>query len=557
QLIKQQLHKSLASMATQPFSTFDPCLDAPNPGLFIKGIGAIDLPLSERDAHVIIRASLQNIGDGWAKASVRRIKELDPEQFELRGLEWQQTVKDVVSRIALDMGATTSAIKAEPHKLLLYTRGALLRPREYHFQSNCVELQDARLCSPGDTPRVFGCLEICLPSKHEGGDLHITHEGRTMVLETAKPSQFRYSYMAWYAAVSYEVKPVTSGYRFMLIYNLSYVASSIPQPISSLHSVDLELQNVFALWNNSIKRGDVYPKKLAYILDRRYDNDNMGLAQLKGRDNLRVCRLEKVCSKADFCLYLASLVRTVRGCCDEDEHDAYGYGNAFGGHAYFGHSTSGECKVDNGTSFHEITEVYEETVELKRVVCLDGSEVATDVRIEGRDIAQPNSFAGGPDKEDYSDSAGCGVVTATHYYNRTVILLVPRACKIEFIFKSVKMGQPDVERWVERLIESIQAHAPDSGRKDELAQLCQHITEMNREFLERNYLGQFTESEWENKKQYSESMIGRVVNASLLLGRLDLFQDALAVVPQKLPPWIYVDIGKAIHTLGVRRMIKE
>jgi hypothetical protein len=213
---------------------------------------------------------------------------------------------------------------------------------------------------------------------------------------------------------------VTSGYRLMLIYNLTHVTSGVLQPISTLHSAALELQDVFALWNESIKRREVYPKKLAYILDGRYKNENMGIAHLRGSDKLRARQLGKLCSEADFCLYLASLERTIRGGCDEDEDDTYGYGNAFGGSAYFGHGTSGKCMDDNGTSFHEITEVYEETIKLKRVIDLDGSKFATDVRIEERDIVQPDPFAKGPDREDYSDPTEDDGVTATHYYSRMV-----------------------------------------------------------------------------------------------------------------------------------------
>ena len=109
----------------------------------------------------------------------------------------------------------------------------------------------------------------------------------------------------------------------------------------------------------------------------------------------------------------------VCGGCGEEEDDAYGYGSGFGGNAYFGHGKGGKEK-DGNSSFHEITDICEETTVLKRVVNLTGSEIATDVRIEECDIAQPDPFANRPDKEDYSHSTGSDDVTATHYYNKSV-----------------------------------------------------------------------------------------------------------------------------------------
>lgn len=48
------------------------------------------------------------------------------------------------------------------------------------------------------TPRVFATLVIALPSKHEGGELQVTHAGKTQVFETSKYSDFGSSYLAWY-----------------------------------------------------------------------------------------------------------------------------------------------------------------------------------------------------------------------------------------------------------------------------------------------------------------------------------------------------------------------
>jgi len=48
---------------------------------------------------------------------------------------------------------------------------------------------------------MFATLVIALPSKHEGGEVRVTHSGKTKKFETSKFSEFDASYLAWYAAL--------------------------------------------------------------------------------------------------------------------------------------------------------------------------------------------------------------------------------------------------------------------------------------------------------------------------------------------------------------------
>jgi hypothetical protein len=48
---------------------------------------------------------------------------------------------------------------------------------------------------------MFGTLVICLPSSHEGGEIHVTHGGQRKILDTAKSSEFDYTYLCWFATV--------------------------------------------------------------------------------------------------------------------------------------------------------------------------------------------------------------------------------------------------------------------------------------------------------------------------------------------------------------------
>lgn len=44
---------------------------------------------------------------------------------------------------------------------------------------------------------MFGTLVICLPSKHQGGAVRLTHGGKEMFFASDEQSSYGLSYMAW------------------------------------------------------------------------------------------------------------------------------------------------------------------------------------------------------------------------------------------------------------------------------------------------------------------------------------------------------------------------
>lgn len=45
---------------------------------------------------------------------------------------------------------------------------------------------------------MFATLIVALPSKHTGGEVRLTHVGKTKVFETSQNLEFDASYLAWY-----------------------------------------------------------------------------------------------------------------------------------------------------------------------------------------------------------------------------------------------------------------------------------------------------------------------------------------------------------------------
>jgi hypothetical protein len=120
------------------FATFAELPNAPNPGIVISGLGNIGLPLSDRDAKEIIKAShLAPYGKGTetvVDTEVRKTWELNVDQFKVSNPAWEKIFPDILEHIVKELGllCDSSGIKAEPYKMLLYEEGAMFKQhKEY------------------------------------------------------------------------------------------------------------------------------------------------------------------------------------------------------------------------------------------------------------------------------------------------------------------------------------------------------------------------------------------------------------------------------------------
>lgn len=145
---------------------------------------------------------------------------------------------------------------------------------------------------------MFGTLIICLPSAHQGGDLVLHHAGETKVFPTSaapvRPSQCRPTMACWYSDVHHEVRPVTSGYRWVLTYNLA-IPPNLDLPSAASLGPVCEIRRQLIQWlhpRDARKR----PAKMYYRLSHDYTEDSIdriGLRALKGVDRARVDALKE------------------------------------------------------------------------------------------------------------------------------------------------------------------------------------------------------------------------------------------------------------------------
>lgn len=256
---------------------------------------------------------------------------------------------------------------------------------------------------------MFGTLVMALPSKYEGGEVHVTHAGKTKVFAASEFSAFEYPYLAWFSDVSHEVKPITSGRRLVLTYNLIHNTIDSKELNSRSDKGMAKLRAVFSRW----KEMQDAPKTLALLLDHQYTEASLCYAGVKGHDQHVGSHLREICEEHGFYLYLANLEKSVFGECDEDDYDydSYGYGSGYGRSRDFRRQSS----------WHKIIEVCDTIISLKRVVDLEGVEVGTDMGFDEETFVQPNALKNAePDDEDYSGFTGNEGVSTTHFYHRTV-----------------------------------------------------------------------------------------------------------------------------------------
>lgn len=238
--LKERLYEYLSDVKSEgSFSPYQHASLFPNPGLYIKKLGrVVPLPLSDHDAKAIAaNSTLAPFGmkdQTVVDTTVRNTSEINASEFEFRNPAWQPFFKQITKRAIEGLGVDAEkTVEAQSYKLLLYEEGAFFKA---HKDSEKV-------------PGMFASLIICLPScsKYTGGDVHLTHGSEKRVLNTSKFSGYDLSALAWYSDVKHEIKPVTSGYRLVLAFNL--IANS--GTVISANVLDerrLHLQSYLQVW---------------------------------------------------------------------------------------------------------------------------------------------------------------------------------------------------------------------------------------------------------------------------------------------------------------------
>lgn len=228
---------------------------------------------------------------------------------------------------------------------------------------------------------MIGTLVISLPSKHEGGEVHLSHSNRRHVFATSDFSSFDLAALAWYSDVTHEIKPISSGYRLVITYNLVQQRGS-PPSAGTFVEQQAQLQALLQKWTSALQS----KKRVIYKLDHKYSQSSLSIHNMKGRDAQLIRCLDQACQETGFYVFLAIMTKTEG--CEDDFY--YGGGD-------------------------------EDSLELDHVTSIDGSHITGSVDVEMSEILGPDPYKGrAADSEDEGEFTGNESMPSQYRYHDSV-----------------------------------------------------------------------------------------------------------------------------------------
>ncbi|KAK2858494.1 hypothetical protein FQN49_004680 [Arthroderma sp. PD_2] len=503
--IKKDIEEALRSIDSKgDFASFHSLNRELNPSLHINGLGrVVNLPLSPEDAKAIVdlchRSPFGKGTETLVDTSVRKCWELDTAEFDIKAPGWGNYMKKIVADVSKGLGVADKAnsIRVDPYKLLLYEEGAFFLSHQ-------------------DSPKadgMFATLIVCLPTKHEGGEIVLKHDNRSLFFESSTTSSAGFSYAAWYSDVFHEIQPITAGHRLVLTYNLILDgASSVPTAPTSKTT---PLSNAMQRWKSRVEEDGL--DYLLYKLSHMYTDSSLSFQKMKGKDSQRMIELQAACQALDFNLYLGNVERRVYGGCDD----------------YPG---------DNG--YYEIDELCDDESSLQKVVDAEGNLVTTKMPIEPLDFVQRRVLRGEPTEEDYSGYTGNEGTSVTHFYRKTVAIIVPKSLDVDFRFRGMlPRNEADLSTWLKRLLPLISDQEDSTSREEfsRVAKLTLNHNEVYNKFKEIrtpwSQTGHF-------RDKFSDTIISLVAQGLYMIKDLKTFEESIQLHSEFVGPVLHPFIAE-------------
>lgn len=275
--------------------------------LEVTGVGKLDFPVSKAQAKALRRvARPAHYGQGektLLDPGVRDTWKIAKSRVKIDRRRWNRTLLPVLDALGSELGLADGArLKAELHAMLLYDPGQFFAPH-----------QDSETSDD-----MVGTLVVLLPSEFRGGSLIVEHRGETV---TYRGSKTKLTFVAFYADCRHEVKPVRSGFRMALTFNLLLRAGS-REPGAPAREVDSAVVGSlsrrlrehferplparrYAARGTGAPEMAPPPNRLVYLLDHQYTPRSLAWHRLKGSDRVRSTALREAAEQANCELVLA------------------------------------------------------------------------------------------------------------------------------------------------------------------------------------------------------------------------------------------------------------
>jgi hypothetical protein len=372
--------------------------------LSVDGVGPVKLPVGapqERALVSVARPAMFGLGEETlTDTSVRDTWELTADQVSLGGT-WDCLLEEALIEVHEGLGLPRGArLRAELHALLVDGPDQFFAPHQDSEKDD----------------EMVATLVVSLPSIHTGGELVVSHGGEACTYRHA--DRHAIGFTAFYADCVHEVRPVRSGRRVTLTFNLLVTRDSDGTETDPDEELARLVGEHFATpatrgWSDKPMPA---PDRLVVLLDHQYSERGLAAGRLKGRDVDWVSRLRAVAAQAG-CLSALALgeIRQTWSAYEDDRSWRYRY------------DEGDEEYDDEESSSYDVGELIEDEISLgwwKRAGVGSGEQIGLGVD-ESEVCAVTPTASLKPYQSEYEGYMGNYGNTLDRWYRRAAIVLWP------------------------------------------------------------------------------------------------------------------------------------
>jgi len=372
------------------------------PRIEIAGVGVVSLPLPAEQARQLVavaaRAPYGRGSETLVDTDVRRTWQIDAGQVGISGRHWPATLAEIVARCADGLGIQES-VSAEFYKLLIYDTGS--------FFVNHRDTEKA--------PGMFATLVIVLPSPYTGGELVVRHRQREVSLDLSGDDAAEARFAAFYADCRHELRPVTSGFRLALVYNLIRSGPGAPPTPPEYDQQIASASQLLGRWAKATESDVQTVGRLVYPLEHAYTLAEIAFPTLKGGDAAVARALTAACRPAGCRVQPALLSIHESGSAEPSKR----------------WSRRGRHYSD-GDDDYTVSEVCERSLTLSDLQDSDGSRADfPEMACDDADLCPPGVLDDEePDEEEFFEATGNAGASFERSYRRAALVVWPQASEL-------------------------------------------------------------------------------------------------------------------------------
>jgi len=369
------------------------------PTIDVDGVGRIAFPIlpvqAEQLAAIAEAAAYGRGEETVVDREVRRTWQVDSAKVRIGGRHWEKTLAGLVTDMALGLGVS-EPVAAEFYKLLVYDTGSFF-----------VDHRDTE-----KVPGMFATMVLVLPSTHSGGELVIKHLGREVVLDPRPEEPSEIGFAAFYADCVHEVRPVKTGCRLALVYNLRFDGKRHPLKAPDYRAEHGRVVMLLQSWASA----EDEPDKLILPLEHVYTPAELSFSTLKGADAGVASVLVQAAATADCDLHLALVSIEESGSAEQT--------------GYYGHRRWNRDEEEDEE--FEVAEVIDRALILSAWRRPDGGEAGLDDFPFAEDeLCPPDAFEDlTPDEQHFHEATGNEGASFERTYRRAGFVLWPTARRL-------------------------------------------------------------------------------------------------------------------------------